>query len=81
MNTELEDTIRAAVSALNVSRGDLSGGWNLYTPEDIDTAITRIGQLIEDTEARLETLAAARVRAMEYRDYARGSLAPRYHKH
>ena len=67
MNTQLEDTIRAAVSALNVSRGDLSSGWNLYTPEDVDTAIRRIGHLIDDTEARLTTLAAARIAALEYR--------------
>jgi hypothetical protein len=67
VNTQLEDTIRAAVSALNVSRGDLSSGWNLYTPEDVDTAIRRIGHLIDDTEHRLTTLAAARIAALEYR--------------
>ena len=67
MNTQLEDTIRAAVSALNVSRGDLSSGWHLYTPEDVDTAITRMGHLIDDTEDRLTALAAARIAALEYR--------------
>lgn len=58
MELTLEDRVRAAVSALNRSRGEYAGGWNLYTPEDTAAALARLEILASDTREHLTALDA-----------------------
>lgn len=50
---ELEQRLRVAVSALNVSRSDYAGSWHLYTPEDMARNIARAEDLMDATRDNL----------------------------
>lgn len=53
--------ISVAVSALNVSRSELSGNWDIYTAEQARAVNDRLIRLIEETEENLAELKSTRV--------------------